>query len=206
MGILRPKPVSTVFYLGSYLGSWLLGIVVMVLGIAGIIGGAAAADKGHEDAKIFIIVGSLLVAVSFGLFIYAVIVLMMLYYKMWDAIQDGYARTTPGVAIGFMFIPLFNFYWLFQAIWGYSKDYNAYLQRHQIAAMPLPENLFLIYCILAIVSVIPYLGALTGLAALVIFIILLVKICAAVNALASAPETVAPAAAQELPRENWRGM
>src|SRR5687767_6774080 len=55
-----------------------------------------------------------------------------LYYRAWKAIQDGHARTTPGKAVGFLLIPLFNLYWMFPALWGFSKDYNAYIERHSI--------------------------------------------------------------------------
>jgi hypothetical protein len=38
-------------------------------------------------------------------------------YRAWKCLQPGgLARTTPGKAIGFLFIPFFNLYWIFQAI------------------------------------------------------------------------------------------
>lgn len=206
MNALRPKPVSTAFYLVSYIGGSILGGILLVIGIVGIAGGAAAAEDGNEAGKVFAGVGGLLLVLGILFCLYAFIISMVLYYKMWDAIQDGHARTTPGMAVGLMFIPFFNLYWMFQAIWGYSKDYNAYLQRHQVAAQPLPENLFLIYCIMTIASMVPYVGGLVALACLVILIILLVKICGAINALANAPVAVAAAQPGELPRENWRGL
>jgi hypothetical protein len=54
----------------------------------------------------------------------------ILVYKFWQILQDGFARTTPGKAVGFMFIPFFNFYWLFVAYYGLSKDQDAYIKRH----------------------------------------------------------------------------
>jgi len=62
-------------------------------------------------------------------------------HRAWRTIQDGFARTTPGRAVGLMFIPLFNYYWVFQGFWGFAKDYNAFLTRHkapspQIATWP----------------------------------------------------------------------
>ncbi len=206
MEALRPKPVSTAFYLTSYLGGGILGGIVVFLGAIGIAGGVAANEEGHEAAMVFTGIGGLLLIVGIAICLYAFIVLFVLYYKMWDAIQDGHARTSPGAAVGLMFIPLFNIYWMFQALWGFSKDYNAYLKRHQIAGQPLPENLFLIYCILTCVSAIPYIGALCGIAGFIIFIILLIKICAAINTLANAPQTSILSATTEQPRENWRGM
>ena len=73
----------------------------------------------------------------------AVVVMMVLIYRLWQAIQDGHARTSPGKAIGFLFIPAFNFYWLFQVFWGFSRDYNRFVSRHSLPASKLPEGLFL---------------------------------------------------------------
>jgi hypothetical protein len=54
----------------------------------------------------------------------------ILLYKLWKNIQDGYASTTAGKAVGFMFIPFFNFYWFFRVYWGLAKDLNRYIDRH----------------------------------------------------------------------------
>lgn len=54
----------------------------------------------------------------------------ILVYKFWQVIQDGYTRTTPGKAVGFLFIPFFNLYWWFVAFFGLSKDQNAFIDRH----------------------------------------------------------------------------
>lgn len=75
--------------------------------------------------------------------LFAWVVWLVLVYKMWSAIQDGNARTTPGKACGFLFIPLFNLYWVFQAVWGFAKDYNRLVDRHALQVRKLPEALFL---------------------------------------------------------------
>jgi len=62
----------------------------------------------------------------------------ILVYKLWQVIQDGFARTNPGKAVGFLFIPFFNFYWWFVAFFGLSKDQNAYIDRHFSPNMPDP--------------------------------------------------------------------
>lgn len=51
-------------------------------------------------------------------------------YRAWRLIQPGNVRTTPGKAIGFMFIPGFNLYWIFVAIAGLPKDWNRVLAAH----------------------------------------------------------------------------
>lgn len=136
------KRVSKGFYLGSYIGGSILGVIFLLAGFFFL--WAAADSESHEVAKIGL--GIFLTGVS--LIIYVTFVSCKLLFKAWGLIQDGFARTTPGKAIGFLFIPFFNFYWIFRAIWGFAKDYNWYVTRHKITATQLPEKLFLIACIL----------------------------------------------------------
>jgi hypothetical protein len=121
--------------------------------------------------------------------IYGLVVLCILIYKMWDAIQDGPARTTPGKAVGFLFIPFFNFYWIFQAYWGWTKDYNAYGAQKGLGLPRMPEGLALALCILAIVGIIPMVGYITGLISLVLMIVFLNTAINGVNALYEAEVT-----------------
>lgn len=161
--------LSRGFYLGSYFGGVVLATIMLFVG---------AVMVANE-----IWAGIAFLVLAFLLWLFIMFIIMMLYYKMWAAIQDGHARTTPGKAVGFMFIPFFNLYWMFQAIWGFSMDYNAYIERHSIEARPLPAGLFLTFCILSLVGAIPYIGMIINLANIVIFIIMVLKICDAVNVL-----------------------
>jgi len=54
----------------------------------------------------------------------------ILLYRFWQVNQDGRASTTPGRAVGFMFIPFFNLYWCFRAYPGLSLDQNRYIDTH----------------------------------------------------------------------------
>lgn len=74
---------------------------------------------------------------------YTVLILCIFLYRAWSMLQGHGARTTPGRAVGFLFIPLFNIYWVFQAVWGFAKDYNNILQNLRSDAPKLPESLFL---------------------------------------------------------------
>jgi len=85
--------------------------------------------------------GSGFSGVSGLFFLVAVVLNCILLYKLWCPIQDGQARTAPGKAVGFMFIPFFNLYWTFQAFWGLSKDMNAYAAQRGIAAPQIKGTL-----------------------------------------------------------------
>jgi FHA domain-containing protein len=161
--------LSKALYLTSPIVSILAGIVVGV-GIffvekADVSGGAP-----------YLAIGGL------GCF-YSAILALILYYKMWESIKDGHARTSPGKAVGFLFIPFFNLYWIFQVLWGFSQDYNAYVDRHAVNTKKLPEGLFLAASILPLTTWVPFLNILTIIAYWVVFVIVVSQVCDAVNAL-----------------------
>ena len=168
------KKVSKKFFLRSVIGG--LGLAIVFLGLATIL-----AMNRVEDFAV-ICLGLSCIAV-----IYGGIVMIILFCKMWAAIQDGNARTTPLKAILFMFIPLFNLYWAFQAIWGYAKDFNKYIERHGIQTQQLPEGLFLTYVILCFTTWIPFLGILLMVANIFIGLVMVSKICDGINVIASGP-------------------
>lgn len=116
------------------------------------------------------------------------IAFFVLLYKAWQAIQDGQVRTTPGQAVGFMFIPFFNLYWMFVAIWGWAQDYNGYKARHNVPGEAMSEGMFLAYLVCNFVF---------PPAALVMMFMIVAKMCDGINAIAStAPRSMGAAAAQ----------
>ncbi len=60
----------------------------------------------------------------------ATVLMYVLLYQFWKVVQDGSQRTTAGQAVGFLFIPFFNFYWFLVAYYGLSKDLNRYIGQH----------------------------------------------------------------------------
>jgi hypothetical protein len=173
--------ISKGLYLGGIIAS--MGFV-MLLSILSML---LIMDRDQEA-------GTIVAAITLIPLIFFVILWAFLVYKMWSAIQDGQARTSPGQAVGYLFIPFYNFYWVFVATWGFAKDYNAYIKRHNLNVPALPEALFLWYAILAVAGVvigfIPGINILHKIAAFVILIIMVTKICDGVNAL---PATLPPA-------------
>lgn len=132
--------MSKGFYLGSIAGAGISGVIISIIS-------SMATLSGAQEKKFFF----LFLALPFS--IYAIVIAFVLWYKGWKSIQDGHARTTPGKAVGFLFIPLFGLYWIFQAFWGFSKDYNSFIKRHEISVSKLPEGLFLTSCILNVAGI-----------------------------------------------------
>lgn len=72
--------------------------------------------------------------------VYACIIL----HRMWHIIQSPEQAITPGRAVGYLFVPFFNLYWVFVAYWNWSKEYNQFVVRYQVPNAPrMPEGLFL---------------------------------------------------------------
>lgn len=112
-----------------------------------------------------------------------------LLYVGWTAIQDGHARTTPGKAIGFLFIPVFNLYWAFIAWVGLARNVNAFLYRHR-PHLSVTISPMLVGFVICGHLAIPLLGLLTEIAFAVfaafvtniLTIIMVRSLCLAINA------------------------
>lgn len=96
----------------------------------------------------------------------AVIGYMML-YRFWYIIQSGTARTTPGKAVGYCFIPFYNFYWWYVAWVGLAKDTNAFCREKNLPAK-VDEGMALVFFVLLLTTVIPFVGYVTAIGSLVI--------------------------------------
>ena len=63
---------------------------------------------------------------------------------------------SPAQAVGRLFIPVHNFFWLVQVFRGFASDYNQYCQRHSISGARLyPLRLFLSFALLLLASSVP---------------------------------------------------
>lgn len=144
-------------------------------------------DLGIDDDVTNLLVG-VLIFVAFAPFLLAnLVITWVVIYKMWASIQDGnQARTTPGKAIGFLFIPFFNLYWLFQVWGGFPTDYNKFVESHGLNVPLLGSGIYTAYPVLIVLSVIPGLNVLTMLAGLFTFLVVTAKTSDAVNRLADA--------------------
>ena len=86
----------------------------------------------------------------FGLLASAIYQLMLI-HKLWSLIPRERAQTTPGKAIGFLFIPIFSLYWIFVAIHGLAKGLNNEL-KSVAPDKQVSEGLSLTFCILALIE------------------------------------------------------
>ena len=85
--------------------------------------------------------GGLAEFVPFVLLVLTLVFGCLILHKLWSLIPTHKARTTPGKAVEFLFIPLFNLYWVFVAIYGLAKALNAETGRKSVS-----EVASFIYC------------------------------------------------------------
>ncbi|NNE90551.1 MAG: hypothetical protein HKN23_02795, partial [Verrucomicrobiales bacterium] len=106
-----------------------------------------------DQAAIF----GLVIIGSYGLFlvcmfVYTIISYIYL-YRGWLCIQGlPGVQSTPGKAIGMLFVPFYNIYWIFIAFSGWAKDYNRFCTERGVNYFPRAnEGLFMAFCVCAIV-------------------------------------------------------
>ena len=107
------------------------------------------------------------------------IVTLKYLYRAWAYIQDlPRVTTTPGKAVGFLFVPFFNVVWLFVAYYKWASDYNVRCDyADPINSRRASEGLFLTHCILMLLSV-----------GFVTYLPVMNQMCRAINHLAFSPE------------------
>jgi len=136
---------------GAWLGMLLGGIALMLIPL---IAAGVAADGSTEISDSSAVIIFVLIAIGAVLVVIAQILSYVNLHRAWRCLQfGGYARTTPGKAVGFMFIPFFNLYWIFQAIGGLATDWNRTAAAYgDLRPAPrLSEGMFLTFCIVMLV-------------------------------------------------------
>jgi hypothetical protein len=132
---------------------------------------------------------------AFPIFVASVTMEAILLYKAWNQIQDGQQRTSPGKAVGYGFIPFFNFYWWFVAYQGLAEDLNSFTRKYGLNAPQISSPLAMVVCILSICKWlliwVPGIGAMLAIAEAVVLFIFLQQVKLASMAVAQAKLTAA---------------
>ncbi len=118
--------------------------------------------------------------------LYAIAVKLLFIYQIWSALPEGTTRLTPLQAAGFLLIPLFNLYWVFVALPGFSRLFNRCREEKAPGSPELPEALFLAYGIAWVfvpgaAAVSPSAALTLAAAGWIIFILIVLKTGRALN-------------------------
>lgn len=111
------------------------------------------------NSSVILIVGTVLATPIY--FVYMILYLVKFIKACWKSIQcDGFANNKPSMAVGLLFIPIFNFYWIFVAFYSLSRQINNYIERHNLDKRNYTnKSQTLAFCVLTIAAVlIPVIG------------------------------------------------
>jgi len=116
----------------------------------------------------------------------------ILHYKCWKALPKRFRAVTPGEAVGFLFIPLFNFYWAFVSYVKLATGFNAVraerpgLPLRDMTGLAIASAVSFVCC--WILGWIPVIGALVFMVDLVFFILFYRGVVANANLLVETRE------------------
>ena len=102
----------------------------------------------RERDREFLVFGGALILIGAALGIYSTVMRFVLYYKMWAAIQDGHARTSPAKAVGLLLVPVLNIFWAIYMFVGFAADFNSFAGRRSFQTERLSKGLFIQYALL----------------------------------------------------------
>lgn len=132
-----------------------IGQTLMIIGGMAllIIGGA----MGNDDGGVVAVVGMLVISVAY-LFIFGYAILNMIWlYRMWGWFPPEQRHTnlwkkyiSPGTALGFMFIPYFNIYWMFVIYLGMGDIFERMMVQYR-TSKPSPKQLAIITLVVSMV-------------------------------------------------------
>jgi hypothetical protein len=164
-----------------------LGLVSFFFTVVGLI---TIFSAGYDEDQAT--VGGVIVAIALVVEIGCAVVVGITIYRAWAGIQGlPGVSSTPGKAVGFCFIPFFNFYWVFVAFGKWSREYNAFVRANGLPGAPVAsEGLFQALCIMIILGIIPIINWLMAIPNMIVGLICLSTMCRAINYLKAQSEAM----------------
>jgi hypothetical protein len=117
---------------------------------AGYYGGYYYRDPAMENSGIacFLLAGAA--------FLTGLILAMVWLHQAWSVVPRDYDTPTPGQAVGLLFVPFFNLYWIFRAIPGLSLALDRQLNRRDRYRNDSPGSGYVVGIVACIFFLIPY--------------------------------------------------
>lgn len=160
----------------------LVGFFIMMGSVAVFVVGAAGSGGGRPQ-EAFMAIGALVMFAGVALMMWGCILGIIYMYRAWCGIQGHpQVETSPGKAVGFMFIPFFSLYWVFIAYGKWAKQYNEFVRMNRLQdAPPASEGLFTTFCVFVVLGIIPFVNYIVLIPQIVISLIVSYQMCRAVN-------------------------
>jgi hypothetical protein len=160
-----------------YVALLVLGFIPFIIGAASLISSSSSYNSGNELFLIVMVIG-------FLIFLIAQVYFMVMLYRVWHYAINESKRLkltptieTPGMAIGYLFIPFYNFYWVFKSYGKISNDLNA-IAKAKMSNETISNGLGIGISVLCLMGIIPYVGFVTGFVAIVLFPVFIYQLMA----------------------------
>lgn len=105
--------------------------------------------------------------------ILCIIFTAILHHKCWKALPRGFARMTPSAAVGRLFIPIYNIYWVFPSIGGLGVDCVMLAKSRGLkgynSLTALGKTLAILICVSWVLGGIPVIGLFLTIAEFIIW-------------------------------------
>jgi hypothetical protein len=146
-GFRHPQIAAASF--GLWAGTIVVSVLFVIIGF--VLLPQAALQAETNPTMMMVVFG--LFGVSALCSLIAMILQLMTLHRTWKCLSLSGATVTPGAAVGFLFIPFFNLYWLFRAFYGLSQEWNRITAAYEETRLAprMPEGLFLAFCITSLV-------------------------------------------------------
>ena len=130
--------------------------------------------------------------------VFTILFWTILHYRCWRALPAKYSRATPGKAVGFMFIPIYNFYWAFISFVALPRGFVSHVRDSGNEPASDPTALGIAMAVLFVgsltIGIVPGFASVLGIASFVVWILYYRQIVPLANAAMNAPgEAMAPA-------------
>jgi hypothetical protein len=146
-GFRHPQIAPASF--GLWAGSIAVGLLLVIVALALMPQAAKVAESNPMMGVIlFLILGTGVLC-----FVLAQIFQLMTLHRNWKCLSLAGATVTPGAAVGLLFVPFFNLYWLFRAYYSLPQEWNRITAAYEETRLAprMPEGLFLAFCITSLV-------------------------------------------------------
>ena len=148
--VLDSRPASFGMVAGFIGGGFALELLAAGILLSGII----RQGGGEQGAAAQVLMVMALLGIGVACVVTGAIVSYVYLARLWSYLRPGGARTTPGMAVGLLFVPFFNLYWIFVAFYGLAQDWNRITRSFADLnhAPRMSEGLVLAWCICSIVA------------------------------------------------------
>jgi hypothetical protein len=147
--LIAIKPANFALWMWSFIGAFLCIPLLLILLFFAVASSSSSSPQTGSMGAASILGGVALYVLCLACFALSGIFFYINLYRAWSCLAAGMPSTSPGKAVGFLFIPLFNLYWMFVAIAGLPRDWNRIVASYDDLknAPRMNESIFLMFCI-----------------------------------------------------------